>query len=165
MTVYQPDRCFHQVADIPLELLREWNIKGILLDKDNTIASRDSEDFVPSALEWINSVIDAGFKLALVSNGLPWKVKRACKKIGIPYLVPAPIGKPFPFGFRMGAKRLGVEPAECVMIGDQLFTDVRGAKRAGMRAILVDPIDPNSDMPWTKLIRKLTSRNNHSHNT
>jgi uncharacterized protein len=158
MTAYQPDKCYNKVSDIPFSLLENWRIKAILLDKDNTIASRGSVDYLPSALEWIRDAIDAGFKLALISNGLPWKVKNACRRIGIPYVVPAPIGKPFPFGFRMGARRLGADASECVMIGDQLFTDIQGAKRAGMKAILVNPINPDSDMPWTRFIRRLTSR-------
>ena len=33
-----------------------------------------------------------------------------------------------------------------VFIGDQLFTDLWGAKRSGMRNILVHPIDPHEEI-------------------
>ena len=35
------------------------------------------------------------------------------------------------------------EPAKAVYVGDRLFDDIFGAKRAGMRAVLV----PHSDIP------------------
>ncbi|MEZ4813182.1 MAG: HAD hydrolase-like protein [Caldisericia bacterium] len=43
-----------------------------------------------------------------------------------------------------------------VMIGDQLSTDIKGAKKAGLKAIFVDPVNPNSDLFWTKLRRRLS---------
>lgn len=64
--------------------------------------------------------------------------------------------KPFSFGFRIAARKLRVKSSECVMVGDQRFTDIQGANRAGMRTIQVEPIDPKTDLPWTRLLRKIT---------
>lgn len=47
------------------------------------------------------------------------------------------LGKPEPHLFRAGAARLGIEPAQLVMIGDQLETDIAGAHAAGIPAALV----------------------------
>jgi predicted HAD superfamily phosphohydrolase YqeG len=49
-------------------------------------------------------------------------------------------GKPMARAFRRAADALGVEARDCMVIGDQLFTDVLGAKRLGMRAAVVRPI-------------------------
>jgi len=46
--------------------------------------------------------------------------------------------KPHPGIFLEGAKRLKADPKECVYVGDLLLSDVWGAQRVGMRAILVD---------------------------
>ncbi len=60
------------------------------------------------------------------------------------------IGKPEPTMFLMGAERLGLPPAEVAMLGDRLDTDIVGAKRAGLRAVLrpnplVEPYDVEPD--------------------
>jgi HAD superfamily hydrolase (TIGR01450 family) len=47
------------------------------------------------------------------------------------------IGKPSPLMFKIALKRAGCERDEAVMIGDQVDTDIAGAFRAGIDAILV----------------------------
>jgi putative hydrolase of the HAD superfamily len=52
--------------------------------------------------------------------------------------------KPHPEAFRAAMAAVGVsDPAACVFVGDRPYDDVYGAKRAGMRAVLI----PNSDVP------------------
>ena len=41
---------------------------------------------------------------------------------------------------------MGTEQKNTVFIGDQLFTDVYGAKRTGIRNILVRPIHPKEEI-------------------
>lgn len=41
---------------------------------------------------------------------------------------------------------MGTTPENTIFIGDQLFTDVYGAKRAGIRNILVKPIHPKEEI-------------------
>lgn len=50
---------------------------------------------------------------------------------------PIIIGKPAPHLFQIGALKLGLPPARLTMVGDRLDTDIRGAKRLGLRAVLV----------------------------
>ena len=38
---------------------------------------------------------------------------------------------------------LDLTPEETAVIGDQLFTDIRGGNRIGLMTILVDPLDTN----------------------
>ena len=45
--------------------------------------------------------------------------------------------KPSPEPFLLAASKLRLGAAECVMVGDKPFTDIRGAKAAGMRTIWV----------------------------
>lgn len=61
---------------------------------------------------------------------------------------PVVIGKPEPTMLLMGAQRLGLTPEETAMVGDRLDTDVAGARRAGMPAILVlTGISTREDLP------------------
>jgi len=48
--------------------------------------------------------------------------------------------KPHPAPYQEAMSLADAKPNEACMIGDQLFTDVKGAKRLGMMAILVDPL-------------------------
>lgn len=50
---------------------------------------------------------------------------------------PVIIGKPAPHLFEIGAATLGLPPARLTMVGDRLDTDVLGARRLGLRAVLV----------------------------
>jgi HAD superfamily hydrolase (TIGR01450 family) len=64
------------------------------------------------------------------------------------------IGKPSPLMFRFALRRGGRSRDEAVMIGDQLDTDIAGANRAGIDAILVTSgID--QDARGFKLLTKL----------
>lgn len=47
------------------------------------------------------------------------------------------IGKPSPRIFRSALRRVHEKPASAVMVGDQIETDVLGARRAGVHTILV----------------------------
>ena len=62
---------------------------------------------------------------------------------------PLIIGKPQPTLFEMACARLGVEPADCLMIGDRPDTDIAGAMAVGMRAALVRSgrFGPNASWP------------------
>ena len=51
----------------------------------------------------------------------------------------AGVEKPDPRLFQMGASLAGLLPSQCTYIGDILAVDVRGARAAGMDAILLDP--------------------------
>ncbi|WP_153048809.1 HAD-IIIA family hydrolase, partial [Streptococcus suis] len=81
---------------------------------------------------------DAGIPVVVVSNNKYERVKRAVEKFGIEFEAFAL--KPFTFGINRALKRFDVQPHEVVMIGDQLMTDIRAAKRAGLKSVLVKPL-------------------------
>ena len=56
-------------------------------------------------------------------------------------VVSAEVGyrKPSPIIFQKALERLGVKPQEAVMVGDTLEADVEGARKLGIKTILIDP--------------------------
>ena len=54
--------------------------------------------------------------------------------------------KPSRSGYERAMKLMGTTAENTVFIGDQLFTDIYGAKRAGIRNILVSPIHPKEEI-------------------
>ena len=50
--------------------------------------------------------------------------------------------KPLPGGFLRACAHMGLSPRETAAVGDQIFTDVIGARLAGVFCLMVDPIEP-----------------------
>ncbi|GJM74400.1 hypothetical protein HMSSN036_66160 [Paenibacillus macerans] len=47
------------------------------------------------------------------------------------------IGKPHAWLYELAMRKYGVVSAECVMVGDNLDTDIAGAEQAGMKTVWV----------------------------
>ena len=47
--------------------------------------------------------------------------------------------KPDPLLFRKALEKLGVKPSEAVMVGNTIRTDMVGARRMGIKSVLLDP--------------------------
>ena len=54
--------------------------------------------------------------------------------------------KPHPTIFQAALDRLGIGPADAVMVGDSLEEDIEGARALGMRAILIDREERHPDV-------------------
>jgi hypothetical protein len=67
-----------------------------------------------------------------------------CDAVGEPYIYKA--GKPNPENYRVAMQRMGTNEKNTLFVGDQIFTDVWGANKAGIYAILVKPIHPKEEI-------------------
>ena len=63
--------------------------------------------------------------------------------------------KPHPNIFRAAMSLMQVEPDAAVMVGDSLSHDVEGARRAGMRGILLARGSAPADLAYVEVIRSL----------
>jgi HAD superfamily hydrolase (TIGR01450 family) len=70
------------------------------------------------------------------------------------YKEPEVLGKPSPAFFEFALRRLGVKPWEAVMIGDNVETDIKGGKAAGLFSILITQsnVKPSADISQADLI-------------
>ena len=66
------------------------------------------------------------------------------REIGTKYICNA--HKPSMKNYIRAMELMGTDRSNTVFVGDQLFTDVWGAKRAGIRNILVKPIHPKEEI-------------------
>jgi len=124
--------------------LRLRGIRGAIVDLDNTLVGFRSLVPLEEDALWVQRAKQADVRvLVLTNNGTPWAAKVA-HDLGVPCIPRA--RKPLPHGFRRALNVLELEPHEAVVIGDQLFTDVLGAKLAGLEVILVDPLVRHD--PW-----------------
>ncbi|HGA1327463.1 TPA: YqeG family HAD IIIA-type phosphatase [Streptococcus suis] len=135
---YMPDFALEEAYDVTVESLKKHGIKVVFVDLDNTLIAWNNPDGTPEMRQWLHDLQDAGIPVVVVSNNKYERVKRAVEKFGIEFEAFAL--KPFTFGINRALKRFDVQPYEVIMIGDQLMTDIRAAKRAGLKSVLVKPL-------------------------
>ena len=137
MKVLEPNARFNKITDITAEFLKEHEIKGLILDVDNTLIDYD-EQMLEGTEEWCNNLKQNGIKFCIVSNSnRTRKVRNVAQKLNIPYINLA--FKPSKKGLLKAKKILNIENKNIAVVGDQIFTDVIGANRCKMHSILVKP--------------------------
>lgn len=153
MPVCKPDLLKNRITDIAVQELRDMGIKGILLDVDNTLTTHDSQQLSAEVKAWLDGMRDAGFSLMIVSNAKEERVKPFADRIGLPFVHRA--AKPLGWGFSRAMKRMALTKRECLVIGDQIFTDLLGAKWSGVRCAQVMPIELEYGKPFMMFKRRL----------
>jgi len=125
---------------------------GIIVDLDNTLVGYGQDDLAAQDLAWLAAARTAGFRMCLVSNNFSERVARVSAAAGVPAISRAL--KPLPRGFAAALRVLGTPKARTVVVGDQLFTDVLGAKLLGLHCILTEPLVAK-DWLGTRVLRFL----------
>ncbi len=150
--IFTPTYIYDSIDKIPFDVLEKNNIKGIMFDLDNTLTDYKgimSDD----KIEWIKEAKKRDINICILSNShRQKKIKGLMKELDINGLNFAM--KPMLKGFRYALDLLGVRKENACMIGDQIFTDIWGANRFGIKSILVRPFDANEEF-WVKLKRPL----------
>ena len=134
-----PDFSCRDVTAITPEFLRSKEIRLLMLDLDNTIAPYKTTRPQSAVLDWAREVRTAGVDLYFVSNSKrPDRVEHFAEILDIAYIKAA--RKPSAKAVIRVMKEYGFAPECCALVGDQIYTDVWAARRAGCRSILVHPI-------------------------
>lgn len=154
LSYFRPKLYARAINQIDPDELRERGVRGAIVDLDNTLVGFRALVPLEEDALWVARAKRAGVRvLVLTNNGTPW-ASNVAKDLGVPCIPRA--RKPLPNGFRRALNVLELQPHEAVVIGDQLFTDVLGAKLAGLDVILVDPLVRHD--PWnTRPLRWLES--------
>lgn len=161
-----PDEIYPSVYAIDYKRLWRSGYRALIFDIDNTLGEWGCSVVPESAYALVSELSSLGFAVGFLSNNSGEDRSQLKVQLGSwPVLWRA--GKPRIRGYKNILTLLRAKETEAVMIGDQLFTDIWGAKRAGLYAILVAPVSPASDSLWAKLRRpaerlllKLFSREN-----
>ena len=147
-----PDKYIKNVKEITIELLKENNIKGLILDVDNTLIDY-SKNLLDGSKEWCENLKSHGIKMCILSNtNKVEKVKKVAEALNLEYLYFAQ--KPNKKGFIKAKKMLDLEAKNIAVVGDQIFTDVLGGNKVKMYTILTKPVD-EKDYWYTRIKRPL----------
>lgn len=138
-----PQEYLDSVYRIDFDRLYEEGYRGVIFDIDNTLAPHGA----PAdrrAVALFARLRALGFGCILLSNNKEPRVKPFADAVGAAYMHKA--GKPKPSAYRKAMAAIGTERAATVFVGDQIFTDVFGANLAGIRTILVKPMNPKEEI-------------------
>lgn len=141
--MFFPDRYVASTYVIEFEKLYEEGYRGLIFDIDNTLVPHGAPAD-ERAVELFARLKRIGFQCCLISNNQEPRVKMFNKDIQVDYVYDA--HKPSAKNYVKAMEIMGTDKSNTLFIGDQLFTDVWGAKRAGITNILVKPIHPKEEI-------------------
>ena len=141
--MFFPDRYVASTYVIDFERLYKNGYRGLIFDIDNTLVPHGAPADQRSE-ELFLRLKAIGFSCCLISNNQEPRVKKFNEKIQVDYVYDA--HKPSTKNYKKAMEIMGTDKQNTVFIGDQLFTDVWGAKRTGIANILVKPIHPKEEI-------------------
>lgn len=141
MAIITAQRYVARIEAVDIDDLVRSGVKLVLVDRDNTCVPRDSDAAPESVVAWFERAHEAGLSLCLVSNNVHSTLLfETARQLGCDVMTHA--FKPSPHALLLALKRYGVTRDQCVMIGDQIFTDVMAGNFARIPTILVHPQCP-----------------------
>ena len=140
---FYPDQYLASTYVIDFEKLYEKGFRGLIFDIDNTLVPHNApaDDRAVALFERLKRI---GYRCCLISNNQEPRVKMFNEKIQVDYVYNA--HKPSTKNYIRAMEIMGTDRSNTLFIGDQLFTDVWGAKRAGIPNILVKPLHPKEEI-------------------
>ena len=160
--LFKPTYRIRSVVYIDEEFIAVNNIKGMVLDLDNTLSDHGHPCPSEGVVEWLKQMKRLGVKLIIASNNTKRRVRPLAKLLKLNCICNS--AKPLTFAFTIAHRRFKLEKSEIVVVGDQLFTDVLGANIKGMRSILVEPFHVESGIgfKFKRWLEKLILRDKNN---
>lgn len=140
---FYPSCRMESAYKVDYETMYARGIRGLIFDIDNTLVPHGAPAD-ERAIALFSRLRSLGFEACLLSNNQEERVKSFNEEIGAHYVFNA--HKPSVKNYRKAMELMHTDEKTTVFIGDQLFTDVYGANRAGIFTILVSPIHPKEEI-------------------
>lgn len=141
--MFYPDEYLDSTYEIDFDLLYKKGYRGVIFDIDNTLVPHGA--LADARAEALFSHLESiGFSCCLLSNNQRTRVELFNKNIGVNFIEDA--HKPSVKSYQKAMKMMGTDTENTLFVGDQLFTDVFGARRTGIHSILVKPIHPKEEI-------------------
>ena len=138
-----PDAYMDSTYVIDFEKLYKEGIRGVIFDIDNTLVPHGAPAD-ERAIRLFARLRSIGLDYCLISNNQLPRVKPFADAVQAKFVEDA--HKPSRKNYLKAMKLMHVDLDSCIFVGDQIFTDVYGAKRCGKRTILVKPLHPKEEI-------------------
>lgn len=135
---FLPDFMFDSIYEITPDFLHEKKIEALVLDIDNTLVTYGISEPTAEVKSWVDFMKKNGIKIAIASNNKKERVELFNREMQV--LASYSSKKPSRRSVFAACRHFNVMPEKTAVIGDQIFTDVLCAKRAGAVGILVTPL-------------------------
>ncbi len=153
---YKPDYYFEKLADIDWPNFFEQGYRLVLVDVDNTIQAHGEREISETAIAELKRIQALGFKITIVTNAKPHrsqKMQEGIQKKGLMVEVFGFARKPKPRRLLEACVKHNIPVQNALMLGDQIFTDVRAGKNANICTILVKTISHKE--PWYIKLKRI----------
>ena len=147
MDNFIPDIYQKSIYHVDYEKLLDSGIKCILFDLDNTCVPYKDKEPNKRLIELFEMLKDMDFKLIIFSNAPKRRIRPFKKALNVDCLARA--GKPRKTSFLKILKLFNYNLSDVAIIGDQLYKDILGGNKVGIKTILVNPMSLD-DMIITK---------------
>ena len=140
---FYPGEYLDATYEIDFDHLYEEGFRGIIFDIDNTLVPHGApaDERVKNLFVHLKKL---GFDCMLLSNNKEPRVKMFNEEVQVKYIFKA--GKPSVKNYKKAMELMHTDKTNTLFVGDQIFTDIYGANRAGIRTILVKPIHPKEEI-------------------
>lgn len=126
------------IFEIDINFFVLLKIKYIFADLDNTLDSYKCEVASKRVEEFNKKLKEYGIELIIVSNNSEKRVKKYADSINIKYLYKC--YKPFTKKINNYINNNNIDKENCIMIGDQILTDIKCGNKLKIKTLLVDDL-------------------------
>ncbi len=121
----------------------EQRVEPLARHVDNTLVEHGAP-VNDKAKDLFAKLHEMGYETCIISNNSEQRVEPLARQVNSKYVSKA--AKPSPKNYLKAMDIMGTDKADTYFVGDQIFTDVWGANRAGIKSILVKPIDKHEEI-------------------
>lgn len=137
--LFSSTAAFRKATDITPDILKRLDIRGLILDLDNTLTTHDNPVPAEGVMDWLSLMKKNNIRLMIVSNNHPPRVRPFADMLGLEFVCEG--AKPLTKGFTEALRRMNLPKEQIAAVGDQIFTDVLGANLFGIKMLYVVPIE------------------------
>ena len=140
---FYPGEYLDSAYEIDYEGLAAQGYRGLIFDIDNTLVPHGAPAD-ERAVRLFQRLKELGYQCCLLSNNQLPRVEMFNRDVQVHFIENA--HKPSVKNYQRAMELMGTDTGNTIFIGDQIFTDIYGANRAGIRTILVKPIHPKEEI-------------------
>ncbi len=140
---FYPCEYLDSAYQIEFDRMYQEGYRGIIFDVDNTLVPHGAPADERAKKLFVH-LKELGYQCCLLSNNKEPRVKMFHDAVQVQYIFKA--GKPKVSGYERAMELMGTDKSNTFFVGDQIFTDVYGANRAGIWTILTKPIHPKEEI-------------------
>ena len=140
---FYPNEYLESIDDIDFEMYYRQGIRGIISDIDNTLVPHGApaDKHIIEVFERLHKM---GMDTCLISNNQEPRVEPFAYAVDSKYIYNA--HNPSTKNYVKAMELMGTDVTSTLFIGDQIFTDIWGANRAGIQTVMVRQIDKKEEI-------------------